>query len=349
MRFNDDNESPGNDSESEQGKESEENETPKLPNPQETQSDHAKILECEFCKKTFKLNGRLKIHLKSKKCQKQNQKSLKRNEPKIKDSVENAIDRSKDEFVKPKPAKIARVEVEKQTKKFNFQCHKCPKTFEVKDEITDHVTFEHSKIICDICGKLFDQISALKKHFSNDHLNENVSCDKCDKIFLTKELLKEHQFMIHVDVKCAKCDQTFTNKELREHVEKGVSCQTCKIELCNDDLLADHLKLHKSSKCPSCDETFRSIVEVDRHVKSDHGKYACNICEESFVDYSQLLQHQVKTNHLLLTKYTCSFCGNQFKDTISLKKHCKFTCKVCKFIFCKRVSLIEHITITAHK
>ena len=234
MCFNDDNESPGNDSESEQGKESEENETPKLPNQQETQSVHAKILECEFCKKTFKLNGRLKIHLKSKKCQKQNQKSLKRNEPKIKDSVENAIDRSKDEFVKPKPAKIARVEVEKQTKKFNFQCHKCPKNFEEKDAITDHVTSEHSKIICDVCGKLFDQISALKSHFSDDHLTENVLCEKCDKIFLTKELLNEHKLMVHEDAKCVKCEKTFTYLELRNHIGQRVSCETCKAELCTN-------------------------------------------------------------------------------------------------------------------
>ena len=42
-----------------------ENETPTLPNHQETQSDQAKPFTCQFCKKTFKLNGRLKIHLKS--------------------------------------------------------------------------------------------------------------------------------------------------------------------------------------------------------------------------------------------------------------------------------------------
>ena len=296
-----------------------ENETPTLPNHQETQSDQAKPFTCQFCKKTFKLNGRLKIHLKSKKCQKQNQKNPKRSEQNMEDSIENAVDLSKDEFVKPKPAKIARIEVQKQNNKLNYQCHKCTKTFEEKDKITDHITFEHSKIICDVCGKLFEQISALKKHFSNDHLIQNISCDKCDIIFLTQELLNEHKLMVHEDAKCVKCDKTFTYLELRNHIGQRVSCKTCRADFCTNNGLSFHLlKSHpnhqasiKSSekfqkakeppkqfnvrmKCDLCDKEFKQFSSLKSHMSADHLTKClkCDKCEETFFEESYLLDHE---------------------------------------------------------
>ena len=292
-------ESLGNDCDSEQGKELQENETPTLPKPQQIQSDHAKFLECEFCKKTFKLNGKLKIHLKSNKCQKQNQTSSKRTEPNMEDSIENAIDRSKDEFIKPKPAKIARVRVGNEAKKLNYQCHKCTKTFEEKDGIIEHVTFQHSKINCDVCGKIFDESLALKKHYSDEHLTENILCDKCDKVFFTKEVLKEHQFMAHEDVKCGKCDKTFSNQKLREHVENRVSCKTCKIKLCNDDLLANHTKLHKSYKCEICLKAFNYESGLLYHKFSHERENKCDSCHETFNSPKRLQDH-VKCNHISL-------------------------------------------------
>ena len=50
-----------------------------------------------------------------------------------------ALTKSKNEFVEPKPDKIAKVEIGK--------CHKCTKTFAEKEELSEHVTSEHSKII----------------------------------------------------------------------------------------------------------------------------------------------------------------------------------------------------------
>ena len=152
--------------------------------------------------------------------------------------------------------------------------------------------------------------------------------------------------MVHVDLKCAKCDQTFTNQELREHVEKGVSCQTCKIELCNNDLLAHHAKLHESYKCDICHKTFDLLKQFAIHVKYDHTKnYACEICDECFDSKSQLFDHKVNMNHSPNNKCACSFCGNQFKNCITLKKHFKFTCKLCGSKFCSKINFNKHMHV----
>ena len=174
-----------------------------------------------------------------------------------------ALTKSKNEFVEPKADKIAKVEIGK--------CHKCTKTFADKDELSEHVTSEHSKIICDLCGKIFDQTLAMKKHFSDEHLTEKVLCEKCDKVFLTKDECKEHQFFVHEDVKCAKCDTTFTIPGLKEHVENRVSCQICNVELCNYDLLPNHKnKMHPRHSCDFCKKTFSERNLYKNHLLKYH-------------------------------------------------------------------------------
>ena len=225
--------------------------------------------------------------------------------------MQDALAESKNEFVEPKPDKIARVEIGKETKKLNYQCHKCTKTFAKKNEISDHVVSEHSKIICDICSKLFDHTLALKMHFSNEHFTENILCEKCDKIFLTKELLNEHQLMVHEDAKCAKCDKTFTYLELRNHIGERVSCTPCKVEFCNRVGLTNHLsKCHphnEGSKCFRCDDIF------------DKPCHNCHICDDNIM--RPCINEKCHRFYRNLPLKYCSKCDFKSCTNNSLQNH----------------------------
>ena len=113
-------------------------------------------------------------------------------------SMRDALTQSNQEFVAPKPAKmpkLATVGVENTTKLIT--CIECPSEYKAKDLLADHILqAHHNKVKCKLCSKDYD-ILALKKHYSEDHFAKNFVCDKCDKTFVTQDLLKKHQTEKH--------------------------------------------------------------------------------------------------------------------------------------------------------
>ena len=85
-------------------------------------------------------------------------------------SMESALLQSNNEFVKPKPAKKPRIdldEVENEAK--HFTCFECLFEHKSKGLLADHIIqAHHSKVKCKLCSKDYD-ILALKKHYSEDH------------------------------------------------------------------------------------------------------------------------------------------------------------------------------------
>ena len=123
-----------------------------------------RIMKCPKCDKTYKYPIHLENHLN--KCQKQPQE--KENQFKEMETIEDVLAKSKDEFVTPKPAKIARFAIEESS----IQCHKCPKAFKDNDLLAQHIIFDHTSINCDLCEKEFSNFSSLKKHISDDHVKK---------------------------------------------------------------------------------------------------------------------------------------------------------------------------------
>ena len=98
-------------------------------------------------------------------------------------------------------------------------CIECPTEFNSKELLANHIIqAHHSKVKCKLCIKEFD-IFALEKHYSDDHLANPFACDKCDKAFITEDLLKKHQTEKHeLFCVCGICKQGFQSfKELGEH------------------------------------------------------------------------------------------------------------------------------------
>merc|ERR1712098_810476 len=96
-------------------------------------------------------------------------------------------------------------------------CPQCGK--EVKNlknhEFNMHQNKTTISVKCDLCPKEFKSQSLLKKHKEchGDGTNNDITCDICKKTF-KKSSLKHHN-LIHSGIKshqCNKCDKSFTQK-----------------------------------------------------------------------------------------------------------------------------------------
>ena len=76
----------------------------------------------------------------------------------MKSSMEDALVKSKKEFVRPKPTKLSKIdsiEDKKETETLALKCNFCHDSFENQKNLTDHVISIHCMINCKVCDKRF--------------------------------------------------------------------------------------------------------------------------------------------------------------------------------------------------
>ena len=153
----------------------------------------------------------------------------------------------------------------------------------------------------------FLSIFDLKKH-ERTHTEENpYNCSHCDKEFLLKTDLEEHEIALHHDeidndvrsrnneiiLSCLSCDKSFgAFNDLRRHKkchEEKFSCKECDTKFKNFRALNKHkhcpvnsgqeykiqdenLNEHELFSCPKCDKKFPRIQNLKDHERSHKGE-----------------------------------------------------------------------------
>ena len=94
------------------------------------------------------------------------------------------------------------------------------------NELTQHVIEKHQVdglLHCRLCERTYDTYTALKMHVRNVHPPAYVSCDKCPKMFSTKQGLTIH-YICHqkeYPFQCETCGRKFKRKVVFEgHMKK---------------------------------------------------------------------------------------------------------------------------------
>ena len=93
------------------------------------------------------------------------------------------------------------------------------------------------KYKCSKC-ELFFPSNSLNYHIEKDHLNIKWSCDKCEKVLLTKSGLREHVRSVHEKIrfKCDICGVTnSTERAIKKHkvtVHDKITRYNCQYENC---------------------------------------------------------------------------------------------------------------------
>ena len=238
--------------------------------------------------------------------------------------MEYALTQSNKEFIEPKPAKMpkfATVVVENIAKLIT--CIECPSEYKSKYLLAHHILqAHHNKVKCKLCSNYYD-VLALKKHYSDSHLEKTFACDKCDKTFVTEDLLKQHQTELHeLFCVCGICKQGFQSmKELGEHFEKH-ELQPNSLEKINGKSLKKKTvttkkttmskntprKISKEFACGICDRAFENGEQLECHVGLAHFKrIKCDICDKVF-PRSFVLETHFGEGKNQRTIHKCYFC-----------------------------------------
>ncbi|XP_053663901.1 zinc finger protein 62 [Anopheles marshallii] len=146
-----------------------------------------------------------------------------------------------------------------------YKCNQCDKIFHCKTLLIDHQRNHKSKE-CPVCKQMI-KLRVLNMHMARKHsahvpLSERhaFECDQCDKSFVSKPQLVDHQ---------------------RDHMVKH-----CPV--CGTKLLARCLKKHMARKHPSGGGN-DNLVRL----------YKCEWCEKSYANKSSLVLHQANHEQMV--------------------------------------------------
>ena len=119
----------------------------------------------------------------------------------------------------------------------------------------------------------------------NQHgdLSELLTCTHCEKIFITKAQLNNHE-VLHTDptINCNQCGKLFhVQKNLKRHILSlhtdnsilPVHCTVCSKGLIDSTILKDHMNEHLGLmpyKCKYCSNVYQNASNRINHEKKFH-------------------------------------------------------------------------------
>ena len=186
-------------------------------------------------------------------------------------------------------------------------CAICGRTFKSKKSLDDHMPFHDGNTTCEICGKIYERASCLKKHIRVFHERKRVvQCEICNKEFQDPYCLKSHMDFVHLKV-------------------KNFSCDKCEYMCVTPTMLENHMKRKhentKDIKCEECGKSFLLKLDLKRHFNRVHKQlkpYQCSSCEKTFFTNQCLKKHFARIHEQKREK--CPYCGDLYAQ---LKEHVK--------------------------
>ena len=213
--------------------------------------------------------------------------------------------------------------------------------------------------ICDIKQEYIEYIdnkiegeieNQQNSQFSQEKLQEPLSCNMCNQTFTRKRNLKRHIAIVHEgskNYKCNKCDEAFADaSKLRKHKKSIHNIEPEKPTPFNDKGSSFDMKDHvmivnegiKTYQCGICSKKLKSSSKLKVHVITVHEglkNYKCEECNKCFGTQGVLTTH-IERVHKRTETHVCELCGKSYNNPQNLVYHMKvhsgikeFQCHYC--------------------
>ena len=162
-----------------------------------------------------------------------------------------------------------------------------------------------------------------------DQVKGPQTCEKCGKLLIGRNKLKDHQNSVHNETTCAECGKMVKVNKLTYHIHQ--------YHTANED---------KKYHCPNCNKGFVLKAARDDHINVHTGEkpHKCKYCPSTFASVGTLAMHQ--RAHLGIKRkpkpksnvpeptLPCDQCGKIFRGRAKLKiheqhRHTESQCAVC--------------------
>lgn len=205
------------------------------------------------------------------------------------------------------------------------------------------------KYICIICDKESKNENLLWDHYLHTHKSPmRYICLDCDRIFMKKPNLKEHQKRhIHSGYKMLNVEIDTVN----DQTQKVITKQTQKCTVCRKVIKdIDPNAINDLATCASCEDSSACLIVDGEAAKViSQRQYHCLKCRKHFMRQERLEFHEMRHNENM-DEFICSTCGKEFSGENSLYEHYLFVhkgarphvCEVCGKSFQLKARLKEH-------
>uniref|UniRef100_A0A0K2U926 Zinc finger protein 99like [Pundamilia nyererei] n=1 Tax=Lepeophtheirus salmonis TaxID=72036 RepID=A0A0K2U926_LEPSM len=332
------------------------------------------IFQCMHCQIDFKTEDELKAHI----------------------VAHDVLSSTTNKFNKLEVDKINKVGEESLTNEIGvafltsiIKCDHCDRVFTSVGSMKRHSLTAHPKYEtpyeCAKCNKRFRHCSSYLRHKVHTHGVGSKSlggggkpkpfkCVSCDKAWMYKYLLEEHNRIVHQGLKstysCDTCGKGFGRaNNLKKHKDTvhatsfDFICDYCGKAYPIKQYLRTHIRDFHSD-IPSVKELLETsrfkIKESQQKIvfrRSDPKKrYECDKCCKKFTHRS-LLECHISNVHEGIKPYCCHLCGKSISTRANLRLHIlrhdenrpKFICELCGKEFLNKQTLKEHVLYSHEK
>ena len=189
-------------------------------------------------------------------------------------------------------------------------CAHCLKILDASYERKVHEKTIHEKVDgnhkCNVCRKNYSNSTNLKYHLEKHKDSDKISCEFCNKTFVSQNGLSIHREIAHYTepenarkYSCEQCDKKFTNlSNLARHKRIKHFKSNANKEF------AECFKYVDEFQCDQCESIFKRKDYLKRHKQAIHdisSNFQCTSCEKSFNRSDKLAEH-IKSQHSIVNK-----------------------------------------------
>jgi KRAB domain-containing zinc finger protein len=254
--------------------------------------------------------------------------------------IENNIKKEKEVqfllILPPRQVKVEKEEdeetVQTQSIEKKFKCQQCPKSFEKRDNLSQHEKTHNPKVNCGNINKKASK-SSIKHHMKRHENIKKFNCDHCSVGFARKGALVSHMWKHRSDKQfnCTECNRGFNNiYDFKIHLlshstnPRPFQCDLCPKSYPTKRWIKDHLMAMHSElifKCDKCDFTTKWKESLSSHKRrhSNAKPFSCSMCEKKFKTKAHVKNHQAV--HRTAKNFECKTCGKFLKSQNSLRQH----------------------------